>query len=283
MSEDTPRLLFIDDQNVRFFDSFLRREDGQQRTPRRSGDILRLGCAVGESAVGAIGAELRGAGACIVSIAVAPSFLRRGLASFMLKELLRLLKDTGTVRVCAPTPSWTDSAEALRNLLHKAGFARESADNLYVYSLAEIAARPRVLEMAGKADDRRVCTLSAASAYHLRLLHERIATSGGAENLADEGDIDRESCALYCEANDVPASLLFACDADGLDVRWLHGNSAATLGAVVACGVKRVLQRYKDDMPVYITAVHPSVDGIVAKLLGEPRERHSIDTYRIDL
>jgi GNAT superfamily N-acetyltransferase len=283
MSDDTPRLLFIDDHNVRFFETFLRREDGLSRRPRRGDSLLRLGCAVGESAVGAICAELRGAFACVVSIAVAPSFQRRGLAAFMLKELLRLLKHTGTVRVCATTPSWTDDAETLRGLLHKTGFERDSADSLYVYSLADIARRPRVLEMAGKADDRRVCTLSAASDYHLRLLRERIVNNGGADGLAAEGDIDRESCVLYCAANDVPASLLFARDADGLDVRWLHGDSPAVLGVVLANGVKRALRRYKDDMPVYIAAVHPSVDGIVAKLLGEPREKHSIETYRIDL
>ncbi|MDR1573173.1 MAG: GNAT family N-acetyltransferase [Clostridiales Family XIII bacterium] len=277
------RLLFIDDRNIQFFEPFLRREDGPAQSARGRSGLLRIGAAVDGSAVGAIGAELRGKGACLVSIAVAPTFRRQGLAAFMLQGLLRLLKNTGTVRVCAPTPSWTDNAEVLRGLLRKAGFEREGADRVYVYALAEIAKRPQVLEMAGRADNRRVCALSAASAYHLRLLNERIVNNGGAEGLASGDDIDRETCALYCETNDVPAALLFARNAEGIDVRWLHGNTPAALGAVVANGMKRALQRYKGDIPVQIAAVHPSLDGIVAKLLGEPDEEHGIDTYRIDL
>ncbi|MDR2771823.1 MAG: GNAT family N-acetyltransferase [Clostridiales Family XIII bacterium] len=283
MTDKDARIVFIRERNLRYFEPFLRPEDGGTQTRRAGGGVLRLGCAVGEIAVGAAEAELRGHGACIVSIAVAPSFRRRGLAFFLTDALIKLLRDTGSLRVCASLPGWADNAEILRRLLRKVGFERESADNVYIYSLAEIAKRPLISEMAERAEDPHVRPLSEASDYRLRLLNLRIAEHGGADGLAGGSDLDREACVFYRDADDLRACILFARGEEGLEVRWLHGDPPSALYAVVASGVKRVLARRDGDLPVRLAAVHPSVDGIALKLLGEPKETTVIDTYRIDL
>jgi GNAT superfamily N-acetyltransferase len=270
--------------NFDFFAPFLRPENGENRPRRQAGaDILRLGCALGESAVGAVEAELRGPGACVASIAVAPARRGQGLASFMLKGLLRLLRDTGGAQVWALAPSWLDAAAAVRRLYTGAGFRAESEDGVYTYLLGEARRRPAVQKMAAKADDPRIVSLAAAPAYLLRILAARIAEQGGAEDLTAAADLDHESSVFYLENGDTPASLLFAAGAEGLEACWLHGGTAAALSAVVASGVRRALERYGDETLVRVTAVQPAVDSFVAKLLGEPQTKEYITSYCLDL
>ncbi|MDR1069366.1 MAG: GNAT family N-acetyltransferase [Gracilibacteraceae bacterium] len=284
VSIEEARLINVTDDNFEFFAPFLPAGVGEAR-PRRQADpnVLRLGCAVAETAVGALETELRESAACVLSLAVSPSWRRQGLGSFMLRELLDLLRETGSVQVWALAPSWADSAAALPPLFTGAGFQADGADSVYTYSLTAARERPLIQKMVNKEDDPHILSLAAAPDYLLRLLDARITAEGGAEGLAAAADIDRETSVIYHENGEAAACLLFAADPEGLEARWLHGGTPGALSAVVASGVRRALERYKTELPVRITAVHPSVDDLVVKLLGEPQAKEFISAYRVDL
>jgi GNAT superfamily N-acetyltransferase len=278
MADQGARLTFIDERNIDLFGPFLRRETG---AAAGSGG-LRLGCVTDGVAVGAIAAQLRRSGAYIESVAVAPSYRRRGLSAFMLIGLIGLLRDTGSARAYALASGAEDNAEAVRALLRGAGFELESADNVYTYRLSDIRERPLVQKMAGETEDGRIFSLSAAPEFYLRQLGARISAHGGADGLAEADDMDREAGVLFCNTDGVSACMLIASDKDGPEVRWLHGESQGALHAVVAAGIRRTLKRYGDDAQVRIAAVHPGADNIVTKLLGSaPYEKYSLEMYRI--
>lgn len=232
----------------------------------RGGTPLYLGWELGGVACGVLAAFCDSDTVTIAHIAVAEPCRRRGIARRLLQALCETAKHAGAVRIdCVLAVSGPDRIAA-EGLLWGQGFRSQESCGTYRFALDALLDGPLG---TGRPRSAKVVSLSQVQPYQLRAYNSHIAAPKNFLHppIHPQELLEQVSMAWIEDGKMTGCVLLAPCGAD-VELRWIHAQGAAAVGALLASACGALAQAFPPETMIHVAALEHSAEDLVKRLAG---------------
>lgn len=231
------------------------------------GTPLLLGYELGGAACGALAADCFDHSITLRWLCVDQSVQRRGIAGELLDGLCTQADKAGVLELDAAVAGETSTP--IRSLLLDRGFEQVDRSPVYHFPLSAVLDGPLSAILGRK--DAHVVPLRSVPAYLLRSFNDRIAASNDFIHPPIDPETLLEESIAWVEKDEITACLLLSACGSGVEVRWIYSfyQNPAVIQWMLVGATNALSRRFPSRTPIYVTALVPSVEPIVRRLVGD--------------